>query len=346
MRRGRVLAVVAVAGAVIGFGPAATAEVAVPAAGGVLSAANGAALEGYASNVAAVNGMTAEEVRRYWTPERMAAATPARPPAQASAAGGDSSVGRHAEPMRTEPSAPSPAVVAEAARAAGVSMSTDAEIMATVTAGHAYFIDPIDGREHFCSGATVNSVKRRLVVTAGHCVHNGLWMQGFIFAPGYNNGAPFGTWIALGLAARTDWTYYARADADVGIAIMDNNFSGQRIVDVIGGNGLAWNQPLGQRVDVFSYPNARPTQLACAGPTGTGVDLGTIGMGPCPISGEAARGASGGPMLLNYGLLGPGRGYVASVIANVWSPRPNEAFGPYFENVNAGLFYYAESISP
>jgi hypothetical protein len=344
MRRNRLFAVVIVVGAVIGFGPVATAEVAVPDAGEILSAANGASLEGYASHATAVDGMTAEEVRRYWTPERMAAATPAQPSARRSAASGGNSVDLGAKPMRTEPSSPSPAVIAEAARAAGMSRATDAEIMATVTAGHAYFIDPIDGKEHFCSGATVNSVKRRLVVTAGHCVHNGLWMQGFIFAPGYNNGAPFGTWIALNLAARTDWIFNARPDADVGIAIMDNNFSGQRIVDVVGGNGLAWNQPLGQRVDVFSYPNARPTQLVCVGPTDEGVDIGTIGMAPCPINGEAARGASGGPMLLEYGLLG--RGYVASVIANTFDPRPNEVFGPFFENINAGLFYYAETISP
>ena len=50
--------------------------------------------------------------------------------------------------------------------------------------------------------------------------------------------------------------------------------------------------------------------------------------------------------LIYYGSLGPGAGYVNSVIADYFTPLPDEIFGPYFEDVNAGLFYYAESVSP
>jgi len=125
---------------------------------------------------------------------------------------------------------------------------------------------------------------------------------------------------------------------------MAANTSGQLIVDVVGGNGLAWNWPAMSRVDVFSYPNAQQTQLACAGPNISGVNPGTIGMTPCPNA--RAKGASGGPMVIYYGSLGPGAGYVNSVIADYFTPLPDEIFGPYFEDVNAGLFYYAESVSP
>jgi len=289
----------------------------------------------------------AQEVLRFWTPQRMRDATPARLPASPKAASSStlSTAGsRGGTPMRTEPGLPSVAAITEAARAVGAPISTDAAVAAvTRTAGKVFFIDPIDGKEHFCSGATVNSVKRRLVVTAGHCVHNGLWMQGWIFAPQYTNGAPFGTWIAGNLAARTDWIFTGLPAADVGVAIMANNISGQRIVDVVGGNGLAWNQPLGQRVDVFGYPGAINFQRSCAGPSYTGVEVGHIGTGPCPDWGP---GGSGAPMLLAYGSLGAGLGYVNSVATNIYSPRPNEVFGPYFDNLNAGLLFYAESISP
>lgn len=302
---------------------------AAPAAAGPLSAPAGFSGDGYVSSGGA-GRMSNAEVMAYWTPERLAGATPARAPITKSVSGTAAPVGKSGKPMRTEPKAPSPEALAKVAGGKAVG---------SITAGRVYFIDPIDGQEHHCSGATVNSVKGKLVMTAGHCVHNGLWMQGLIFAPGYDNGAPYGFWPAWNLAARTDWIYYGRADADLGIAIMSS-----RIVDVVGGNGLAWNWPQVSRVDVFSYPNAQSTQHICAGPSVTGVDPGTIGMSPCP--GARVKGASGGSMVIGLGELGPGVGYMYSVVANYYTNIPNEIYGPYFENVNAGLFYYAESISP
>lgn len=322
--------VVAITAGVVAAGLVATAPatMASPAASGPLSAPAGFSGDGYVSSGGA-GRMSNAEVMAYWTPERLAAATPARAPITKGVTSKPAPVDTDATPMRTEPRAPSPEALAKATgRAAG-----------SITAGRVYFIDPIDGKEHYCSGATVNSVKGKLVMTAGHCVHNGLWMQGFIFAPGYDNGAPYGFWPAWNLAARTDWIYYARADADLGIAIMSS-----RIVDVVGGNGLAWNWPQVSRVDVFSYPNAQSTQLVCTGPSVTGIDAGTIGMSPCP--GARVKGASGGSMVIGLGELGPGVGYMYSVVANYYDIVPNEIYGPYFENINAGLFYYAESISP
>ncbi|MFC6020779.1 trypsin-like serine peptidase [Plantactinospora solaniradicis] len=289
---------------------------------------------------AATDAAAAEDIREYWTPERMRAATPARRPGPERGAGtgttGTGAVTPTGKPMRTEPVPPSAEAIAEAARAAGASVTPAAA--ASAQAGKVFYIDPIDGREHFCSGATVASTKGRLVATAGHCVHNGLWMLGWIFAPGYDNGAPYGTWIAGNLAARTDWIYYARTAADVGVAIM----SGPPIVSVVGGNGLAWNQPIGPPVTVVAYPGAINTQATCVGATFTGIEPGHIGMAPCRF----APGGSGGPMLLNYGALGSGRGYLNSVASHIYTNIPNDLYGPYFEDLNAGLFYYAEGLSP
>jgi hypothetical protein len=289
---------------------------------------------------AATNAAAAQDIREYWTAERMRAATPPRRPGPERGTGAGTAGAGPAtpagKPMRTEPTPPSAAAIAEAARAAGAPISPAAA--ASATAGKVFFIDPIDGREHFCSGATVSSTKGRLVATAGHCVHNGVWMQGWIFAPGYDNGAPYGTWIAGNLAARTDWMYYARTAADVGVAIM----SGPPIVSVVGGNGLAWNQPIGPPVTVVAYPGAINTQATCAGATFQGIEPGHIGMSPCRF----APGGSGGPMLLNFGALGSGRGYLNSVASHIYTNIPNDLYGPYFDDLNAGLFYYAEAISP
>jgi V8-like Glu-specific endopeptidase len=246
-------------------------------------------------------------------------------------------------PGTTEPRLPSRKAIVAAARAAGADLSTQAVLNLTV--GKAFFIDPIDGKEHVCSGATVNSGKRRLVITAGHCVNSGfgLWMEGWIFAPGYNNGAPVGTWIAGNLAARTDWIYGGLPAADVGVAIMDDNFSGSRIVDVVGGNGLSWNQGYGLFVDVFGYPTGGDTQGSCAGNILPGLEVSQVAMTPCN---GWNKGSSGSPMLQTYGLIGPGLGYVNSVVSTIYTPITTEVFGPYFDDINAGLLYYAEIISP
>lgn len=311
-----------------------------------------AATARYASTVARTpDGRTiatasdAEAIRRYWTPERMRRALPARAPAPSIDTGGVA-IDPDATSTRTDSRPPSEQALVEAARAVGAEITPAAAASRTV--GKVFFIDPIDGREHFCSGATVNSTKGRLVATAGHCVHNGVWMVGWIFAPLYDNGLhpTYGQWIAGNLAARTDWMYYRRSSADVGVAIMDNNLSGRRIIDVVGGNGLAWNQGLGHRVDILGYPAASPhnglTQKSCTATTSEGIDVGQIGAAPCNFT----AGGSGSPMLLGYGELGTGLGYVNSVVADIYTPRPNEVFGPYFDDVNAGLFYYAEAISP
>ncbi|MFY1632839.1 trypsin-like serine peptidase [Solwaraspora sp. WMMB335] len=352
MRRGRARTVTVAAGVAVILAVTALPAVATPDEGysrvspnaivgaGPLGERQGAFLSGAATTPDGRAGVDAvADIREYWTPERMRAATPPQRNRTQRDAGTDTA-GAGTEtptgkPMRTAPTPPSAEAIAEAARAAGASVSPAAA--ASAAAGKVFFIDPIDGREHVCSGAVVSSTKGRLVATAGHCVHDGLWMQGWIFAPGYDNGAPYGFWIAENLAARTDWIYYARTSADVGVAIM----SGTPIASVVGGNGLAWNQPVGPAVTVVAYPGGINTQRVCVGATYSG-GSGQIGMSPCSF----APGGSGGPMLLNFGVLGSGLGYLTSVASHIYDPLPNEVYGPYFDDLNAGLFYYAEAISP
>jgi hypothetical protein len=317
------------AGIITAAGLAATPSHAAPLSGGSVSKSD------YVSAPAA-DPAGVKDLRRFWTADRMRAATPARVSARKSTASAGTLAKPTGAPKTTEPRLPSPKAIAAAARAAGADLSAQAVLNLTV--GKAFFIDPIDGHEHVCSGATVNSGKRRLVITAGHCVHNGLWMQGWIFAPGYDNGAPVGTWIAGNLAARTDWIFSALPAADVGVAIMDSP-----IVDVVGGNGLSWNQGYGLFADVFGYPTGGNTQGSCSGNILPGIEVSQVAMSPCN---GWNKGSSGSPMLQSYGLIGPGLGYVNSVVANIYTPITTEVFGPYFDDINAGLLYYAETISP
>jgi V8-like Glu-specific endopeptidase len=325
------IAAVAVS-AVAAAGLAATPSHAAPIAGGDV------ATSAYVSAPAAAPAGV-KDLRRFWTADRMRAATPVRAPAGESAPATKSLAKPTGPPKTTEPRLPSPKAIAAAARAVGADVS--AQSVLNITVGKAFFYDPIDGQEHKCSGATVNSAKRRLVITAGHCVSSGfgLWMQGFVFAPAYDNGAPFGYWVAGNLAARTDWVFGGLPAGDVGVAIMD----GTPIVDVVGGNGLSWNQQYGAFTDVFGYPTGGETQGTCAGNILPGLEANQVGMFPCD---HWSNGSSGSPMLQSYGLIGPGLGYVNSVVSTVYTPITDHVYGPYFDDINAGLLYYAETISP
>jgi len=293
------------------------------------------------SGAAATTAAAEAEIRGYWTPERMRAATPARARAKAKAGDGEPrpASGKAPIPWRNEPVAPKPEEILKAARAAGHPISVQAAY--TPTVGKAFFIDPIDGREHYCSGAVVYSPKGRLVVTAGHCVANPLWMQGWIFAPGYDNGAPFGIWIALGLAARSDWIQQGKSGADLGVAIMDVNTAGQRVT-AVGGNGISLNPPLGSPVDIFGYPGAINVQAACRGTTFGGLFAEQIGVAPCGFD----EGGSGSPMLYAFNRDADRVGYLDSVAATLYPGYSDQVFGPQFNDINVGLILYAEQISP
>jgi hypothetical protein len=114
--------------------------------------------------------------------------------------------------------------------------------------GKVFFHDPRDGKDYQCSDGTVNSGKRRLIWTAGHCVHTGPvadagWMTNWIFIPGYDSGAkPAGTFPYYRLCAKSGWVNKGNHDYDDGIAITWNNAAGRRVVDAVGGNGFIINR--------------------------------------------------------------------------------------------------------
>jgi len=100
----------------------------------------------------------------YWTPARRAAAVPRTDVETATAASASAPAATAERGTPTRVSAPV-APAAPTLRAASVTFA-NAE-------GKVYFTDPRDGLNYQCSGGTVNSGKRRLVWTAGHCVHGG-----------------------------------------------------------------------------------------------------------------------------------------------------------------------------
>jgi V8-like Glu-specific endopeptidase len=241
-------------------------------------------------------GVARARVSTYWTAARMRSATPLTAiPAQA----------RSATPAPTAlgpAGAPAPAVGSAPATASDLQAQP---VDASVTVGRVFFSNPVatanvSAGNHSCSGSVLKSPSKQLVVTAGHCAHGGaggVYYENWIFVPGYDTGnQPFGQFAAKQFRTFASWVDSSDFDRDVSMVTTYPNAYGA-LVDVVGGNGLAWNLPKVLPITVLAYPADPPftgdTQQFC---TGTSTDLGnTIGL-RCGFTG----GSSGAPWLTDY----------------------------------------------
>jgi V8-like Glu-specific endopeptidase len=211
----------------------------------------------------------------------------------------------------------------------------------THTVGRVFFT--FQSRAASCSGDAVTSANKSVVITAGHCVKlQGAWHTNWTFVPGYHNGnAPFGTWTAKQTMATPQWAASEDITYDVGAAVV-NPLGGRQLVDVVGGQGIAFNQSRDRNMYAFGYPAASPYDgsrlIYCSGPTfdeflGTG-DLGMT----CNMTG----GASGGPWFLTFSEA-VGTGTQNSVNSFKYSFSTRWMFGPYFGNDARNLYNAASA---
>ncbi|WP_327087430.1 hypothetical protein OIE66_34650 [Nonomuraea sp. NBC_01738] len=136
-----------------------------------------------------------------------------------------------------------------------------------MTSGKVFFIGS-DGLPHWCTGTAVRSNYRNLVATAGHCVLDTEAPDGplgkWVFVPGYQDGvAPFGVFVGKVASVHHDFDSSRDYDRDVAFAVVHNGVAAPspgeladtgRLGDSVGGQGLAFNQPLAPIADVFGYP--------------------------------------------------------------------------------------------
>lgn len=198
----------------------------------------------------------------------------------------------------------------------------------TRTVGRVFFT--FQGRTASCSGDAVTSTNKSTVITAGHCVKlQGAWHTNWVFVPGYNNGnAPYGTWTARQTLATAQWAASEDINNDVGAGVV-NQLNGASLTDVVGAQGIAFNQARNQNMYAFGYPAAAPydgTRLIyCSGRTINDFLLSTdLGLN-CNMTG----GASGGPWFLSFSE-STGTGIQNSVNSFKYNFLPNFMFGPYF----------------
>jgi V8-like Glu-specific endopeptidase len=208
------------------------------------------------------------------------------------------------------------------------------------TAGRVFFT--YQGRQASCSGNAVTSANESTVITAGHCVKlDGAFHTNWVFVPGYNNGnAPFGTWTARATMATPQWVASEDINYDVGAAVV-NQLNGQNLTDVVGAQGVAFNQARGQAMYAFGWPAAAPyngTQMIyCSGTTFNAFISDGIGM-TCDMTG----GSSGGPWFLQFNEAA-GTGVVNSVNSYKINFFTFWMFGPYFGADAQNLYNTAQA---
>jgi V8-like Glu-specific endopeptidase len=208
------------------------------------------------------------------------------------------------------------------------------------TAGRVFFT--YQGRQASCSGNAVTSGNKSTVITAGHCVKlDGAFHTNWAFVPAYNNGnAPYGTWTARATMATPQWVASEDINYDVGAAVV-NQLNGQSLTDVVGGQGVAFNQARGQNMYAFGWPAAAPydgtRMIYCSGRVFNALISNGIGM-TCDMTG----GASGGPWFLQFSEA-TGTGLVNSVNSYKINFIPTWMFGPYFGADAQNLYNQAQA---
>lgn len=245
---------------------------------------------------------------RYWTPARMAAATPRdfvktkdgfvpvgkggtnpnKPPSQPDDSGGTTTTG-------TVTGAP-----------------WDGGGPALRSTGKVFFT--MAGRNYVCSGATVDDGPRAaysLVLTAGHCAYdetNRAFVTNWMFAPEYDTapngcaGAPRGCFTAVALVVHSGYATSGgfnrqAVQHDWAFAVVGTGSKGGQLDDVAG-FPIGFDAPSGERYS-FGYPAGKPYNgrdlIYCAGPVISDDNYSTWGLA-CDMTG----GSSGGPWMRDF----------------------------------------------
>jgi len=195
------------------------------------------------------------------------------------------------------------------------------------TNGRIFGFDPARG-PYSCSGTSLNTPSRSIVITAGHCVvEGGHWGRRLVFIPAYDHGArPFGSFKAAGVRTMRQWRRFGNPDFDVAAIRVEPNQLGL-LGDVVGGRDWAVNQTRFGQYEIFGYPGGfqQGEALRSCRTRGRGSDrLSNRLPGPPTVPGtcDMARGASGGSWLLD--------GRVNGVTSYSYPLRRGRLFSPYF----------------
>ncbi len=176
---------------------------------------------------------------------------------------------------------------------------------------------------HFCTASVVHSGAGDLVLTAAHCVRDGM-----SFAPGYHDGvAPLGMWPVTSVAVADGWT--ASADPDLDFAFLTVRQAGNpaSLESLTGANVLGTNRGFVHRITLTGYPDTSDSPVVCDGNT-TRADTYQLRVA-CP---GFPDGTSGGPWVTDGAVIGVIGGY------QLGGDSPDVSYSAYFDDDIAKLY--------
>jgi hypothetical protein len=263
--------------------------------------------------------------------------------------------------MREEGAAEAP--VGKIAPLAGGFVWNDPNAIVARTTGRVFFTLPNGGGDGACSGSAINSENKSVVFTAARCIYSrdkrdGIgWMYNVMFVPGYSSQGqrkkkltPYGIFTARINVVTAQWAEFGDRNFDYAAFVVNANINtGKTLVDTVGGQGFAVNQPIWQTISTFGYP------AGMSNPAYNGKQLIVCNGNefvpyPAPffllaVGCDMDAGASGGPWLAGFdGQLG----YVKSVVSESSLKLPAFRFvtGPYFGNTALSLFNDVRFLQP
>jgi hypothetical protein len=173
------------------------------------------------------------------------------------------------------------------------------------------------GGSHFCSASVVHSGAGDLVLTAAHCVKDGM-----AFAPGYHDGvAPLGMWTVTDVAVADGWTSSADPDLDFAFLTVSQPGNTASLESLTGANTLGIAQGFDHEITLTGYPDTTDSPVVCTGRT-TRSDTYQQRVA-CP---GFPDGTSGGPWVTNGVVIGVIGGY------QLGGDTPDVSYSAYFDD--------------
>jgi V8-like Glu-specific endopeptidase len=215
------------------------------------------------------------------------------------------------------------------------------------TVGKVFFTDPQTNADYVCSGTAIASRNGSTIDTAGHCVANGghnYFYTHWAFCAQYYNGCNTKyLWAARKLLTHSNWYQRGWLTYDYGEAVVSANASGN-VISVVGGAGVAYNQPYQQHYTALGYPQAAPydgTQLEeCQSDLYQRDQPNPNGASTLSITCDMTGGSSGGGWLISeQGKFGYLNGH------NDYKYNNDEAhmYSPYYGNDWYSIYRSAQS---
>jgi V8-like Glu-specific endopeptidase len=178
-----------------------------------------------------------QAARAFWTPARMAAATPVVNPN---------------------------GVIAGPAASPPPGTPTARLFNGVPTVGALFFTR--GSSAHYCTASVISSRPQDMVLTAAHCAYSGGFFKNIEFIPGYHAGrAPYGAWVVNKITVARGWKSSQNQNLDFAfLAVTPPPRTSLPIQRVTGALQLGINRPFMRPIEVIGYNSSDSRPVACA----------------------------------------------------------------------------------